>query len=374
MTREQLGGLYQTYFGRPLGQGDIQALGGEGGQWTEMSPEEFVQKTIFPSQEYATTGNPWAPIMANTLEGFAGGQSAQTARLLGSQREQQENLFGKFQQAISGQETMENAYSRLSNEAGLPGLSSSLAGINKLIGETQQMINQLDTNITERTKGTFTSEAQRQRQVAAEHVPLAKQLSEYGTAAAPLATQLSAAQQNIATRLGLISQDQQKALQPLILQIDSLSDRFAREITGWTQSKTTEFNAILHKITRQEQLDDAAVARANQLADEEKQWERTKEQLAIEQAYSLQSTAASKKGGGSSKATAAENKKSNMSDLTADIEDNLRNWVAQNKPAWFVEKTLLPELYRNYLPLGITKAQIDQLVYSTRRQSEYGGE
>jgi len=57
MTREQLAELYGRHQGRALTEQDIAALGGYGGQWSQMSPQQFEQNVIFPSGEYKSRQN-----------------------------------------------------------------------------------------------------------------------------------------------------------------------------------------------------------------------------------------------------------------------------------------------------------------------------
>ena len=230
----------------------------------------------------AAPAAPAASTGGGDLVGWAEEQRKASEALLQKQQAEQESLFKQYQQAVAGQEPMEAAYTRLGQEAGVPQLQAQMQAFTEQMANIQKMISDLDTNVTERTKGTFTTEAQRQRQVAAEQVPLTKSLRDIGIAEAPVAQALSSAQQNIATRLGLISEDQKKQLQPLIMQIDSLSDRFSREINMYNSEKETTLTALLDKLQRQRQLDDREWEQAQQLAAEERQWARDKEKIAME--------------------------------------------------------------------------------------------
>jgi hypothetical protein len=77
---------------------------------------------------------------------------------------------------------------------------------------------------------------------------------------------------------------------------------------------------------------------------------------------------------GGSGGSAASKKQSLYDDLQADIEENLADWTAKGKPAWWTENTLIPALESYYIPKGLTSANIRKLVYNTRKQSNYGGE
>lgn len=286
------------------------------------------------------------------LTSFAKEQSAGLQSLIAGQTAQQENLFGQYKATSAAQEPLSAAYTRLGTEAGIPELSKTIGGFKTQIANVQNMINQLNDNITERTKGTFTSEAQRQRQVAAEQDPLTKQLSSFGIAMQPYTEQLSAAQQGIATKLGLISADQQKQLQPLIMQIDTLSDRFSREITGYTTASTNEFNALIAKIQRQQQLTDQETARANDLADQERAWERTKDQMAMEYSYSAKLKGISS---GDNQPSESDIQRKAQGSLTSEIQNRIN--ARQNMDPGDVTqggKKFFSDLYAKYSPYGYT--------------------
>ena len=229
-------------------------------------------------------------------------------QILKSQEKERQALFGQYTAASQAQEPLQAAYTRLGTEAGVPELEKTIGGFKTNIADVQNRLNQLESNINERIKGQDVSEAQRQRIIGYEATPLTKQLGELGTAMAPYTEQLSGAQSKIATQLGLISQDQQKALQPLIMQIDSISDRFAREITMYNAQKETTLTALMDKLTRERQLADREWQQAQDLAAEERKWAQTKEQLALEFSYDakLKGMTGGGGGGGGGGSSAAE--------------------------------------------------------------------
>jgi hypothetical protein len=231
--------------------------------------------------------------------GFTSGMSS----LLSQQKAEEEAMFGKYESAVTGQEKLGDAFTRLQTEQGVPELQETIGGFKGEIYKIKDLIDRLDEDITSRTSGTLTSEAQRRRQVAAEEEPLARTMSRLGTAAEPFVEQLNSTQQLIATQLGLVSQDQQKELQPLILRIEATSDRFAREITGYTTAKETELTVLLNKLDAQRALDKQEWDRVQEIAKEEREFLKEKQLIAAR--------AAKSSGGGSSKTTSA---KSQMQD------------------------------------------------------------
>jgi len=217
--------------------------------------------------------------------GFAQWSARQDQNLLRSQQQQIESGIGQYRAASQAQEPLQAAYTRLGTEAGVPEIEKTIGGYKTQIATIQNQLNALEANINERTRGQGMTEAQRQRLIAHERQPLTEQLGQVSTAMAPEVEQLSAAQSKIATQLGLISQDQQKALQPLIMQIDTMSDRFSREINMYTSEKQTTLTALMDKLTRDRQLADREWQQAQDLAAEERKWAQTKEQLALQFSY-----------------------------------------------------------------------------------------
>lgn len=217
--------------------------------------------------------------------------------LLSKQKNEEEGLFKQFEDKLGGQEKLTDAYGRLKTQAGVPDLQKQLDVYKTEIYKVKGLLDQLDENINERTKGTFTSEAQRNRQVAAEGDPLRTSLSRLGNAAQPYMERLSSAMSEVGTMLGLTKDEQTKELEPIKLRISATTDRFAREISGFNSSKQDQLNALLNQITRGQQLEDQEWARVQQLAAEEREWAKTKEQMQLQFEYDMKKAKAS--GGGS---------------------------------------------------------------------------
>lgn len=61
---------------------------------------------------------------------------------------------------------------------GLPSAQQRLVGLRSAIGNTENLLRNVDPSVTGRTSGTFTTEAQRQRLVAKEREPISEQFRE----------------------------------------------------------------------------------------------------------------------------------------------------------------------------------------------------
>jgi hypothetical protein len=220
----------------------------------------------------------------------------QREQLLAKQKAEEEGLFSNYENKLAGQEKLTDAYGRLKTEAGIPDLQKQVDVYKTEIYKVKDLLDRLDEDITSRTRGTFTSEAQRNRQVAAEGDPLRTSLSRLGTAATPYMERLSSAMSEVGTMLGLTKDEQTKELEPIKMRINATTDRFAREITGFNQSKTDELNGLLDQITRGRELEDREWERIQTLAAEERAWAKTKEEMALQFEYDMKSAKASGSG------------------------------------------------------------------------------
>lgn len=280
-------------------------------------------------------------------------------QLLKSQEQQQAGLFGQYTATSQAQEPLQAAYGRLGTEAGVPELEKTIGGFKTNIADVQNRLNQLEGNINERIKGQDVSEAQRQRILGYEATPLTKQLGELGTAMAPYTEQLSGAQSKIATQLGLISADQQKALQPLIMQIDSTSDRFAREITMYTSQKETTLTALMDKLTRDRQLADREWQQAQDLATEERAWSKTKEQLALQFSYDAKLKGMTS---GDSSPSESDIQREAQGRIVSEITNRMN--AGGNMDPSSGGKTFFSQLYAKYSPYGYTLDAIKAIAAS----------
>lgn len=254
-----------------------------------------------------------------SLVNFNNQYSTDYNSLLNNQNKTQQDLFGQYQNAVNGQEKLGDAYNRLSQQNGLPDMQQGIATFKGQIYNLKNLLNNLDQNVSDRTNGTFTTEAQREHQVAAEGVPLQTQLTGLGNALEPLTETYNTAQQSVQNQLNWESQDQQKQLQPMQMQINSLSDRFSREITGFTSEKQNQLNTLMDSIQRNRQLSDQQWQLAADLSKQEQAFQQNK------QLQSMQMTNAIKVAGISAGAGIATAKQTGIND------QNLANLNYQNQ-------------------------------------------
>lgn len=227
------------------------------------------------------------------LTDFSNRYRAEQDALLSRQRQEQEGLFGQYEQKIGSQEKLPALYTRLQNEAGLPELQQQRNVFTKQIYGVQNMLDRLDEDVTSRTQGTLTTEAQRRRMVGAEGETLNNQLGRLGTGLQPIADMYNQASQQVGNLLGLTQQQQQLELSPLQMRIEQLGDRFAREMTGFDNSRQVELNTILDKLQRERALADREWQRAAELARQEAEFARQKQLVQMQMSRPQIGTAAS---------------------------------------------------------------------------------
>lgn len=228
--------------------------------------------------------------LGTDLQQFAAGQAQQQQALIDKQNAEQEGLFKQFDTARQTQESLPAMYQRLRGELGIPQLQQTFGGVSSEITRTKDLLDRLDEDVTARSLGTLTTEAQRRAMIASEGDPLRTNIGRLGSGLEPIAQALSAAQGELSNQVQLGSQQQERELDPLKARISAVSDRFARELTGFTESKQTTLDALLDSIERQRYVSDRDWQTAQTLAAEEREFQRQKDLAATEYARSQEAS------------------------------------------------------------------------------------
>lgn len=260
----EIQGLYRNILGRAADPSGLRTYAG-------MSPDQ-VRSALLGSPEYAKRQQN----QTNAPVKFAEKSNKQFDALLARQRKEEQGLFGQYTQAIAGQEKLPDMYTRLQGELGLPDLNQQAQAYKDEIYRTKGLLDRLDDNVTNRNIGTYATQALRDRIYASEGEDLRTDLSRLGTGLEPISDMITSAQGQLQTLLPLHMQQQERELKPLELQIDKISDRFAREITGFTSNRETMLTALGMKWQREQDLADREWDLMQQLAAEERQFKRQK--------------------------------------------------------------------------------------------------
>lgn len=209
-------------------------------------------------------------------------QGKQFQSLLNRQKSEQSGLFNTYEQRIGAQPKLTDVFSQAQQERGLGSLQENIGLFQGQISDVKGLLDRLGENTAERTQGTQANQAYLDRLRAVEGGDLNTQLGRLGAGLEPVVQAYGLASQDIGQLLELTQAQQAKELKPIELRINSLSDRFAREITGFTNTKENELTTLLDKIQRDRQLADREWQRAQQLAAEEREFSRQRYLVAEE--------------------------------------------------------------------------------------------
>jgi hypothetical protein len=220
-----------------------------------------------------------------------------------------------------------NAGNAFDTTNGLPQMQTQIQGMKNTITGLQKTLSDLPQNVTARDKGTLTNAAQLSRQTTAEGIPITKNINDTTLALNPLETNYTNLETDKTNQLAL------------------LRDNQAREESGFTTDNQIKLNALLDKLTTQKTLDATETAQANAMALQASQYHAD---------------------------TSAKNTADVTSSAISDIQGGLKQWVGANKPSFWTEQTLIPKIQAAYPELSLST--IKNLVYTQRKNPEYGGE
>lgn len=282
-TASQVTQLYKDLLGRAPDAGGL-------ANYMKYGSTSAIKSSILGSAEYksrATSSKPAASKPSSTssnkvLQSFADKQQAASNALLARQNKEQEGLFSNYETIRNNQEALPTLYNRLQTEAGIPDLSNQAQTFKNEIYRVKDRLDRLGEDVTARTTGYNVSDAQRRRLEAAEAEPLQTNLGRLGTGLEPIADMLSSAQRGVETQMGLETQQQDRELEGVQLRINSISDRFAREITGFNANRELQLTSILDKLQRDRELSDREWQLAQQLAAEERAFSRQKQLASVQ--------------------------------------------------------------------------------------------
>lgn len=374
-TQAQVAALYSQYLGRGFSSADDAALGGVGA-YGGMSTDQFLNSTILPSAEYKgrSGGGSADPVAAaraqvtasqkSVSDTIAANNAARDA-LLAKQDAQQQGLFDQYSHTLGGQETSSAMYDRLNKELGVPDMAASAQTVKNQIYSVKDLLDRLDEDVNSRTAGTNTSAAQADRIKASEGGKLNDTLGRLTTGLQPLTDQLTGAMQLLGTKLQLGQADETRALQPLELQINAISDKFARQISGFNQDSEDTLNGLMTKLQQDGQLYQNQWQQAADLAKQEQDFQHQKELVAMQ--LSAKSAAGTgggatiggSSGGGSSAAPTSARQTAFQNEL-ASVMDNYNS----KYNAGYTERTAIPKLVRDFPEFSNNVAS---MVYAYRK-------
>lgn len=232
--------------------------------------------------------------MATEAQQLVAQQAQQFQGLLDRQKSEQTGLFDSYKQQINSQPKLTDVFAKAQQDRGLGALQENIGLFQGQIGNVKSLIDRLGENTAQRTSGTQANQAYLDRMRAVEGGQLNTQLGRLGAGLEPVVQAYGLASQDVGQLLELTKAQQAKELQPIEMQVSSLGDRFAREITGYTQNSQNELNVLLDKIQRDREISDREWQRAQQLAGEEREFQRQRAYLSAQNNQSVLGIGASK--------------------------------------------------------------------------------
>lgn len=193
---------------------------------------------------------------ANTanLKNIFAGQQADTG-----------NFLNRFTGAINSQPTSSALAQRIGDELGVPQLQGNATML-------RNTLTNLPSTYSAATRGFDVNANQLSRIIG-------QKSSELAPAVDTAERSLSSAQNTLDRRLGYAQADNQKALLPYQSEQSLLSDRFAREASGYSDAMHSELDAIIAKMNAGITLSEGEKDRAQKLAIAEKGYQNQLDQI-----------------------------------------------------------------------------------------------
>lgn len=207
---------------------------------------------------------------------LVGQQKQAFSDLLNQQQNTSQGLFNQYTAASAAQPKLVDVLNTAQDKAGIGGLQQGINLFNTQATGVKGLIDRLNENTASRTQGTGANQAYLDRLRAVEGGGLNTQLSRLTSGLGDVTNAYNTANANTGQLLSATQADQQTALHPLELQINSLSDQFARQITGYTTNSKNELDALLTKLNAQQALNDREWQQAAALAQQEQQYQQAR--------------------------------------------------------------------------------------------------
>lgn len=198
------------------------------------------------------------------------------------QKAEQESLFGKYETIRGGQESLLSVFNRARQEEGIDDIKGSIGTFNTQVSSVKSLLDSLDEDISSRTRGSFTTDAQRNRMVASEGGSLNTQLGRLGSGLEPLISSWNMSNQAVGDVVNLTSKDQEREVEGTKMRLDALPERFAREISGFNIGKENELAAIMDKLKTEQNLATVEWERLGQLESEARSFEQQKQLMSFQ--------------------------------------------------------------------------------------------
>lgn len=211
---------------------------------------------------------------------LAGNLKQGMSDLLNQQNAQSTGLFNQYTTASNAQPKLTDILNTAQSQAGLGNLQSNISLFNTQASGVKGMIDRLNEDTQARTVGTNANQAYLDRMRAVEGGGLNTQLSRLTTGLGDATNAYNTASQGIGQQLTAAQADQATALHPLELQINSMGDQFARQLTGYTTSAQQQLDTLMAKLNNQQSLNNQEWQQAADLAKQEQAFQQQRSLVA----------------------------------------------------------------------------------------------
>lgn len=211
---------------------------------------------------------------------LAGNLKQGMSDLLNQQQNTSQGLFNQYTAASNAQPKLTDILNTAQSQAGLGDLQGNINLFNTQASGVKTLIDHLNEDTTARTQGTNANQAYLDRMRAVEGGGLNTQLSRLTTGLGDATNAYTVASQGIGQQLTAAQADSATALHPLELQINSLSDQFARQLTGYTTSAQQQLDALMSKLNNQQNLNNQEWQQAADLAKQEQSFQQQRSLIA----------------------------------------------------------------------------------------------
>lgn len=255
------------------------AIQGNPSPWSNPA-EGQLWKPSEGGPEYKWSGGQWTDLGGGGTGSIDLSQVPSVSDYITSLESGENDLLNQLLMAMRSRENPLDIYSRLESEAGLPQLRATSTSLSKEIAGIEDYLDMIEPDISARTGQSMVTEAQRRGMVGAAKEPWMQKLTKLGTSLGRVQGGISEAMQGISTKTGLAIQGQQMDIEPYQLAYQTLVDRNARKLTGFTEDRQTQLDVLWDKLNRERYLSDREWELANSLAAEERQYKQSLQQAA----------------------------------------------------------------------------------------------
>jgi len=177
---------------------------------------------------------------------------------------------------LQSQEKTPDMYNRLSGQLNLPNQREAMLGMGEMGEQLYSQIYGMPQNVALTSRESTMTAPQRQRVIESRQAPLQEQYSEIGRQKELAGARLTSAEQELGKRMEMGLAEQQRMMSPWDKQSEFLTDRWSREMTGYTFANEMELNRLIQNSENGLNWTVEQKKRANELADMEMRYKIAK--------------------------------------------------------------------------------------------------